>query len=166
MRICQRSWIVLVMTLFCGCLPMAGTRPPEFSAERKQDDPCTRFTFNACSTQSGDNLHTRAFAAMLLALEDGDWTVNEMNYRQKFISATACLANNPVNCATLNFQADLSGRISAHYKNEYTSRNLRDDVSRWMVKLKQVYSKYRCYSDELLSEAIVRFGFDPIKSGE
>ena len=36
---------------------------------------------------------------------------------------------------------------------------LRGHAERWLVRLKQIYSKYRCYTDAVLEEGVVKYGF-------
>jgi hypothetical protein len=151
-----------------GCLPTAGTRPPSYEPAAinrgptgsVRDGPYERFFFETCAEITGDELHTRAFTAMLMALEANAWTITELNFRQKYIEASACVNADPERCATLNFQAKLSGQLSASYHKSFTQRSLEDDIAEWIAELRQVYADFSCYSDEQLAEVLERYGFE------
>jgi hypothetical protein len=148
--------LALALVLGSGCLPTAGSRQPDWV--RKDQDPTLRNFFPGCDTATGDNLHSRGFAAIVLALQSSNWTVERMDFVNKYVSARTCLANNPDHCVSLGFQANLRGGIRI-VPLHTVERNLEDDLKRWMTTLEQSFAIYRCQTDEALGEEMQKYGF-------
>ncbi len=152
----QSLVLAFLVALCAGCMPTAGTQTPEWGNRRQDPNPV--FRFPGCSTVTGDNLHSRAFSAIVMALKERGWTLDRMDFVNKYVSARVCLANNPENCAAIGFQANLRGDIKATPVNSI-ERNLEDDMGRWMTILEQSFTAYRCYTDEVLREEMAKYGF-------
>jgi hypothetical protein len=167
--------LVLLLTVqgalwTAGCLPTVGTRRPDFVQPTTtggrgnsppgftRDGAYERHVYERCESVDGDELHTRAFAATLAALEGSAAKVDQPNFRQKYLEAEICFEDDQ--CTTVLFQADLAGRVTVSYHKGFTPREFEDDVAHWIVELERRFAEFRCHSDEQLDEVLERHGFE------
>ena len=144
------AWALAVLSIFgimlgaCG----GGSRYP------------TAYKVLPCGNAMSVDHRAHAYAAMLLSLQERQWTFQHQNKEKYSVRARNCIASSSRDCVTLSFIAHPNG--TAHVlqvPNQPIPRNMQDDVFRWMKFFRQSYSKFSCFTDDALREQVRNYGF-------
>jgi len=168
------SMLILSFTLFCTGCGSAQTESPESNATvtvrdvlsepvapiGAENQSAVLAVFAPCAELQSDDMFFRGFAAIILALEEAEWELQKMDPDKHQVIASACVRNNPNACASIQFECMYDRTVVAQFAGSAASfSDLRDHADRWLVRLKQIYSKYRCYTHAALEEGVVKYGF-------
>ena len=132
----------LLLTLFFeGCSP----KPPVSAVI----EPCE-------SALSVDH-DKHSFAAVLLALERRNWTLEHVDKEKKTIIASACVIGSS-DCAWMFFSVHNARVHVTESPIHPFDPKMRNDIERWLGFLRPVYSHYSCQTDRSLRESIWKYG--------
>jgi hypothetical protein len=113
--------------------------------------------FDRCSMTASVNPQKRSFAAMILALQDENWTTKTISAERSTLYAEICYRDDNRYCATVTFRVGERGGVTA--TPDYVQLKVMDDLDRWFVALERSFNKYRCYTDAVLREETIKYGF-------
>jgi hypothetical protein len=144
-----------------GCGPMAGTQQPEWvntSGAYNNDYALENLTrgFDPCTMTASVDPQKRSFAAMILSLQEEEWSIQKMDPATNTIFADHCYKDDNRFCAVVVFRSGQHGAVSA--EPDYVQPKVRDDLARWFVALERSFNKYRCYADAVLREEMGKYG--------
>jgi len=154
------STFLAITVLFAqSCVPSAGTKKPKW-AERKNlvNKQHLQRVYDRCKGIDNGKYQLRAFGAAILSLQEGNWILDEINSQSLWISGKKCYRDYPEYCVIMEFHTDTDGRLII--KPQYIQIKLEDDVERWLTAFEQIYSKYRCYTDEALRGEMKKYGLE------
>ena len=160
--------VAVQLVLLSGCYPQSGVRQPVW-AERANHDLDfgqalkVREVFLPCANSKGrGSLDYRSFAGILMALQERDWMIGNVDSDSRSINARACLRNNPLHCAWMTLRLIHGSRVEiVPSENAALNPKLVDDVTRWLTMLDQSFSKYRCQTEDAFDQIANQYGLEP-----
>ncbi len=144
------AWALAVLSIFGIVLGACGgsSRYP------------TAYKVLPCGNAMSVDHQAHAYAAMLLSLQERQWTFHHQNKKKHSVLARNCIASSSLDCVTLSFIANPNGMVSVlQVPNQPIQRNMLDDVFRWMKYFRQSYSNFSCFTDDALREQVRNYGF-------
>lgn len=123
--------------------------------------------FKGCEHEGQIKPSARSYAAMLEALTELKWTIDETKPEMDLITATACLgASRGTECVTMLFNFTQQGTVAAHtHPDTPVKRKMDGHVVRWKRYLEQRFSTYRCLPEAKAQEILARHGFQILGDG-
>ena len=120
----------------------------------------TAYKVIPCGNAMSVDHQAHAYAAMLLSLQERQWTFQHQNKKKHSVRARNCIASSSSDCVTLRFIARPNGMVSVlQVPKRPIPNNMKDDVFRWMKFFRQSYSKFSCFTDDALREQVRNYGF-------
>jgi len=155
------SFSALIVCLAAACGPMAGTTQPAWAdtsgaySNEYGIEYLTRL-FDPCTVSASIDPQKRSFAAMVLALQDQNWTIQKMDPAKNTIFADYCYRDDNRFCAVVVFRCGQQGAVSG--QPEYVQPKVKDDLGRWFIALERSFNNFRCYTDAVLREEMSKYG--------
>jgi len=153
--------LLAIACIAVACGPMAGTQQPAWSdtSGAYTDEYGTEYLtrlFDPCTVSASIDPQKRSFAAMILALQSENWTIQKMDPATNTIHADYCYRDDNRFCAIVVFRCGQHGSVSA--EPDFVQPKVRDDLSRWFIALERSFNNYRCYTDAVLREELAKYG--------
>jgi hypothetical protein len=153
------SSLISVACIAVACGPMPGTTQPEWAPSGSSTagpGPGESWLFRACTASASIDPAKRALGAMVLALNEKEWTIDQLDVANDIVVGSVCLWNNPRHCAQARFLCGKNGDVFV--EPTYVQYNMHDDLQRWINVLEQSFSKFRCYTDPAMREGVNKYG--------